>query len=429
MAPRRPSPGPSRARSSGPSSGSAPGPSRGHSWAFLPRFRRGSFGWRSALAVTRIKEALAEIRKVSRADARLGADGAVLFLERVAPAIAQVDGSSGAIGTAVNRAIEQLVPIIVAAPVDEATRARWLDRLDAACEADEMPYLELLGDHWGDLCGSAEMASRWADRLLTGTRQTIAPERGTFGFYYGTSACLSALYRAGRFDELVALLDVPTLWAFRKWAARALLAQGRRAEALAYAKACRRPYDAGSDWGVDAFCAEVLQASGFAEEAYRHHALPAPRHATYVARFRALAKQFPDKAPAEILADLVATTPGAEGKWFAAAKQAGLYDEALALADRSPCDPRTLARAARDFRETRPAFALGAAVLGLRWIGLGYGYEITAADVRMLRAVVLEAAERCGRTAEVGGLIGVILAAEGPGASFLRQVLGRGPAD
>ena len=41
-------------------------------------------------------------------------------------------------------------------------------------------------------------------------------------------------------------------------------------------------------------------------------------------------------------------TPGEEGKWFAAAKDAGLYDEAIALARRTPTDPRTLARAARD---------------------------------------------------------------------------------
>jgi hypothetical protein len=34
-------------------------------------------------------------------------------LERVSPALQHVDGSSGAIGTAVNHAIEELVAIIV----------------------------------------------------------------------------------------------------------------------------------------------------------------------------------------------------------------------------------------------------------------------------------------------------------------------------
>ena len=392
-------------------------------WAFRARFRRNAFGWRSAPAVARIKEALAEIRKAARSDPRRGAEGAVLFLERVAPAIEHVDGSSGSIGTAVNRAIEQLVPIIAAAPVDEATRARWLERLDAACEADQMPYLETLGEHWGELCGGPALASAWADRLLPGARIVLTPDRRGFAHCHGTSACLSALFAAGRYEELVQLLEVRTIWDYKQWAARALVALGRRAEALAYAKACRSPYDSSSGWGVDAFCAEVLRDSGFGGEAFRHE-LAVPRPTTYAARFRALVKQYPEKAPAAILAELVASTPGAEGKWFAAAKQAGLYEEALDLASRSPCDPRTLARAARDFRETEPAFALGAALLALRWIGEGHGYEITWADVHAVRAYLLDAAARLGRASEAEGLIAAVAAAAGPGAAFLRTSLG-----
>ena len=44
---------------------------------------------------------MAEIKKVARQDFLLGAEGAVVFLERVSPALDQVDGSSGAIGNAV----------------------------------------------------------------------------------------------------------------------------------------------------------------------------------------------------------------------------------------------------------------------------------------------------------------------------------------
>ena len=63
--------------------------------------------------------------------------------------------------------------------------------------------------------------------------------------------------------------------------------------------------------------------------------------------------------------------------WFAAAKEAGLYDEALALARRAPCDPKTLTRAARDLADQHPAFALDAGLLALHWLVQGYGYEIT----------------------------------------------------
>ncbi len=100
-----------------------------HRWTFRARFRRNAFGWRSRPAMQRIKEAVSEIKTARRRDPALAAEGAVLFLERVAPALEHVDSSSGAIGTAVNRAIDALVPIIAEAPVDERTRRGWLQRL------------------------------------------------------------------------------------------------------------------------------------------------------------------------------------------------------------------------------------------------------------------------------------------------------------
>jgi len=130
-----------------------------HRWTFAPRFRARSFGWRSAPAVKRVREAVTEIRRAARKDPVLGGEGAVLFLEKVSPAIEQVDGSSGSIGTAVNRAIEALVPIIAGAPAEEGTRDEWLDRLWRAFLADEIPYLESLGEFWGELCVTPERAS------------------------------------------------------------------------------------------------------------------------------------------------------------------------------------------------------------------------------------------------------------------------------
>lgn len=53
----------------------------------------------------RIKEAVSELKKVARKDKLLAAEGAVLFVEKVSPALEHVDSSSGAIGTAVNNAI------------------------------------------------------------------------------------------------------------------------------------------------------------------------------------------------------------------------------------------------------------------------------------------------------------------------------------
>lgn len=66
----------------------------------------------------------------------------------------RVLAADGAIGTAVNHAIAELVPIIAGAPADGRTREAWLERLWAAHEADQMPYIETLADYWGELCRS-----------------------------------------------------------------------------------------------------------------------------------------------------------------------------------------------------------------------------------------------------------------------------------
>ena len=149
----------------------------GHSWRFKARFRRHAFGWKSQPAITRLQEALTEIKLASRVDPILGAEGAVALLERISPALENVDSSSGAIGTAVNRTIAELVPVIVEAPADASTRAAWLERLFDAHSADQIPYIERLVDYWGELCGRAEVASAWADRLIGITRLALSPDK------------------------------------------------------------------------------------------------------------------------------------------------------------------------------------------------------------------------------------------------------------
>ena len=69
---------------------------------------------KSQPAIQRIPQAVSEIKRVARKD-RWWPPKAVLFLERLSPAIEQVDSSSGAIGTAVNKAIADLAAVIAAA--------------------------------------------------------------------------------------------------------------------------------------------------------------------------------------------------------------------------------------------------------------------------------------------------------------------------
>lgn len=392
-------------------------------WAFAPRFRRNAFGWRSQPAIARVKQAVSEIKKSARGDPALAAEGAVLFLEKVSPALARIDGSSGAIGTAVNRAIRDLVPIIAGAPADEKTRSAWLERMWKAHQDDEIPYIESLTDYWGELCASKQIASAWADRLVGITRMARSPDKNLRGHFHGTTACLSALFFAGRHAEIVDILASESFWPYKRWAVRALAAMGKKADAIRMAEGSRGAW--ASDQDIDSLCEEMLLDSGLVDEAYRRYGLGANRAGTYLAWFRAVAKRYPKKTASEILSDLVASTPGDEGKWFAAAKSAGLYDEAVRLALLTPCDPRTLTRAARDFAENNPAFAIEAGLAALHWLVQGYGYEITGADVWAAYSNTLQAAEKHGMVDSTRERVRQLVDKETFGERFVTGVLGR----
>lgn len=398
---------------------------KAHRWEFGRRFRRGGFGWKSQPAILRVRQAVSEIKKVARRGPVLGAEGAVLFLERVSPALEHVDSSSGAIGTAVNHAIEALVAIIAGAPVDARTREGWLDRLWEAHANDDIPYIERLGDFWGELCASREIATAWADRLVPVVEMAWSPDPERRGFFHGTTACLSALVRAGRHEEILVLLEkAPFLfWHDRQWGVRALAALGRTDEALHYAEASRGRND--SPVGIARACEEILLASGRVEEAYQRYALDATRGTSYLATYQALARKYPQKGREELLGDLIESTPGDEGKWFATAKEVGLFDEAIQLANQTPCDPKTLTRAARDFAEARPDFAVEAGLAALRWLVEGYGYEITGLDVSAAYTNTMKAAEKARRAGEVRSRIRTLVASETHGDKFVTRILGR----
>jgi tetratricopeptide (TPR) repeat protein len=384
-----------------------------HRWAFTARFRARAFGWRSQPAITRVKEAVAEIKKAARADPVLGAEGAVLFIERISPALEQVDSSSGAMGTAVSNALRDLVPIILQASATEPARDHWLERLWTAFQDDEMPYIESIADQWGPLCMTRERASRWAGTLLPPLMLSWSQPRGAGRYFKGTSACLSCLLQAQRYDELLELLArAPfVFWHHHRFGALALAAMGQLDEAIAYAERSVGLNDSAQE--MAGTCEAILLSAGRAEEAYQRYALLANQRSTGLATFQTLAKKYPSRDKATVLADLVASTPGEEGRWFATAKAIGFFDQALELARRSRCDPKTLNRAARDHQEKDPRFALGASLLALKWLAEGYGYEVSTLDAYEALGYVLKTGATLGLQAETRARI---LAITAPGA-------------
>ena len=234
---------------------------------------------------------------------------------------------------------------------------------------------------------------------------------------------MSALFTAERYEELIELVKNDVLWSYKRWAVRAMAAQGRRAEAVACAERCRSPW--ASDTDIDRLCEQILLASGQPEEAYARYALSANRAATYLGWFRAVAKKYPDKPASVVLADLVRHTPGEEGKWFAAAKDAKLFDEAVALANATSCDPKTLTRAARDFAQTNPAFAIEAGLAALCWLVQGYGYEVTSVDVRAAYSHTLTAAANAGVDGAVRTRIRALFEDPAARSGFVASVIGK----
>lgn len=399
-------------------------PSDRHKWVFPARFRARQFGWRaSRLACQRLREAVSEIKKVVRKDPVYAADGAVRLMEKLWPALEYVDGSSGALGSAVYRTLQALLPVLIEAPADRKARDRWLDRLWQAKEEDGVGLLEPVGKRWGELCGSTEVADAWADQLITVVRWAWTdPEPGRY--FHGSTACLSCLLAAGRYQELLDLLELDRVpfWSYRCFGVEALLALGKKDEALAYAEASRGLKM--SDAEIDRTCEAILLSCGRDEEAYRRYALTAHSANTYLSRFRKIAKRYPMRDKAEILDDLIASTPGEEGKWFATAKAIGRYDLALELISGSPCDPKTLNRAARDHLESNTTFALGAALASLRWLSEGWGYDITARDVTDPFDLALAAADRLGMKQSVVEDLRRIVAADRSQGGFVQEMIG-----
>ncbi len=363
-------------------------------WQFTSRFRRNGFGWRSDLPIKRIKEALKELKQAARQDPVKAADGAIKLIEKLSPALEHVDSSSGALGTAVNKAIHELTNIIIKAQVSDQIRKKWMGRLWKALQEDQMPYIESLADYWGELCVSPELASMWADRFLPVVKITWSSPEDSYT--KEIIPCLSSLFKAARHQEILELLEQAPYawWYYRRWGARSLCVLGKHMEAIEYAKTGLGINDPRSE--VASLCESILLELGDYEQAYNKYAHEANQKTTNLATLKAIVKKYPQKSEREILCDLVQRSPGSEGKWFAAAKSVGLFDLAIEWINQSPTDHKTLFRAARDYADKQPEFAIESGLAALSWISQGYGYEVTGQDVLDIYRSVLSAGEAAG---------------------------------
>ena len=184
------------------------------------------------------------------------------------------------------------------------------------------------------------------------------------------------------------------MWHYRKFGVDALMEQGKLEEALRYTQesgGLNCPYGQ-----ISQKCEDILILMGRNDEAYRQYAMSTHQAMAHLATFRAILKKYPHKKPEDVLYDLIKSVPGNEGKWFAAAKTAGFFDLAIELVSKNPADPKTLARAAKEYADKNPLFAIEAGMASLRWMTEGYGYEIAAADVLMAFYAIMVGAKNSG---------------------------------
>lgn len=393
-----------------------------HEWEFAQRFRSGELSWKTQPAVKEVKAAVREIKKVAKKEPELVAEGVTLFFENISQGLSNVDTSAGAIVGVLAKGIAELVAVFAKVTLTPDVRRAMVERIYQAYRADQMGVTESLGDLWGSLCSDKDIAGEWADALLEECKLAWGPERGRGYIARGMPICLSSLLFAGRYPELLELLDLAPrkTWTYHHFGVRALAAQEHMPEALEYAKEAGEHTESVI---VAKLCEELLLEKGLVDDAYRLYGLQASETNTYQAWYRSVIAKYSHKTPAEVLADLAAHEPGHEGKWFAAAKSAKLYDEAIELVRSSPCSPETLVRAARDYGEERPGFAIEAGIAALRWLAEGHGYDKTEALVHDAFDYCLAAAKNEGSEVKFRARIKSYIEGEALTDRFVRSVL------
>lgn len=191
-----------------------------YKWSFAPKFRKRSYPWNGTeRASQQLKEAVREIRKVEKKDPELAAEGAIFLLEKIVPAIEQIDSSSGAIGATVHNTLQILFEIIGKAETTLVVRNQWLERIWETYQGDDSGFLDSTGDAWGRLCGhsdySRDLALQWAREM-----EECSEERRKNGddqryFYFrGEAIVLSCLLEVGIFDKVISLVEK---WGHKSW--------------------------------------------------------------------------------------------------------------------------------------------------------------------------------------------------------------------
>ena len=387
------------------------------SWAFMGRLRPGPSATPGELAIG-LHRALGELRRAARRDPLAAGEGAVLLCEHLGPALAPVEDPIGTLAAAATRTLDVVAPLLARAPAGPALRDAWLARLWVALTRDEAGHLRRLAEHWGSLCAGAVRAASWAERL-----GSVDVDDAGIGSA-GSIACLASQVAAGRHAQALESLASRAIavWPERQFGVYALAALGRVDAAIAYAEASN-PLGHRHAQDIARVCEAVLLAAGQRDAAYRRFAAVAQARQNCRQTFEALRRAYPERTASELLGDLIAASPGNEGRWFATASALRFHALAAEIASRSPCDPRTLTRHAAALLEADPGLAGELAVAAIRWLCAGHGVEIDGDDVYAAHDVASAAALRTHSQGLLRATIAALCDRPHPAAQWIHGLL------
>jgi hypothetical protein len=342
-----------------------------------------------------------------------------MLCELLPAAIEGIEDPVGTVAAAVGRSIDALAPVVAAAPTSATERDAWLERLWAALRADEAGHLRRLAEHWGALCVTPT-------RARCGRRGCC--RRRARGWRAAASvACLASQVAAGDARGGAGAAGVAHDRGLARETVRGAGAGGERGgwtAALSYAQASN-PLGHRHAQDIARVCEAVLLAAGQREAAYREYAVAAHWRQNCRQTFDALLRAYPEVGPSQLLEDLIAASPGQEGRWFATACALRFHGLAAEIAGRSPCDPRTLIRAGLQQLEGDPGFAGEVGLAALRWLCGGHGVEISGDDVYAAHDLARAAALRTGTQGALRAAVAALCDQPHPAAQWVHGLLAR----
>lgn len=241
---------------------------------------------------------------------------------------------------------------LVSAKVDVLTRRKWLEQILAIIKKDRLGWTRDIASRFSEICASERLANEYADRFLD--------DRGT-----GSILTLKSLEKAGRFRELIEILDKtqntdPESVQMLMGAYQAI---GKLENALEVGESFLSHLKKSgnyADYGVKSICHQILLKLGRKEEAYQNYALEVTNAINPSQAFEELRAIYSEKIESEIFDDLISKKLRSSNSpnWLDLALEHNFYDPAFRVARSPEMDLEKLLEKSKHIGKSQASIAL-----------------------------------------------------------------------